>query len=142
VFLVKPSKSELEGFAGRKLSREELAEEAQRLVASGKADNVALTLGGDGAVLASREGLIELPAIPVEACSTVGAGDSFVAGMVHGFALGRSAAEALRVGLAAGAAAVLSCGSELARPEDLERLVGQALSGEEVDDLGGGSDRA
>jgi 6-phosphofructokinase 2 len=142
LFLVKPCKRELEGFIGRELSREELAEEAKRLVASGKAENVALTLGGEGAVLASAEGLIELPALPVKACSTVGAGDSFVAGMVHGFAVGRSAPEALRVGLAAGAAAVLSCGSELARPEDLERLVGQALSGEQVDDLRGGSDGA
>jgi 6-phosphofructokinase 2 len=82
-----------------------------------------------------------VPAIPVEACSAVGAGDSFLAGMVYGFSLGKSAEEAFRIGLAAGAAAVLSCGSELAKPEDLKRLVGEAL-GEQVDDLGVGSDRA
>ena len=40
----------------------------------------------------------------------------------------------------AGAAAALSCGSELARQEDLKRLVGAALSGEEVDDFGGRRD--
>ena len=80
------------------------------------------------------------PALPVEACSAVGAGDSFLAGMVHGFALGHGAETAFRVGLAAGAAAVLSCGSDLAKPEDLERLVGEALSGEQVDDVRIGSD--
>jgi fructose-1-phosphate kinase PfkB-like protein len=48
--------------------------------------------------------------------------------MIHGFALGRPAEQAFRVGLAGGAAAVLSCGSELAKPEDLKRLVNEALS--------------
>jgi 6-phosphofructokinase 2 len=140
LFLVTPSRGEFEAFAGRKLSKTELAEEAHRLVKEGAAENVAVTLGSEGAILATREGTRVAPAIPVEACSAVGAGDSFVAGMVYGFSLGKSADEAFRVGLAAGAAAVLSCGSELARIEDLERLVGAALSGEQVDDLGGRSD--
>lgn len=68
-----------------------------------------------------------MPAIEVDARSAVGAGDSFLAGMVHGFALGHPAERAFRVGLAGGAAAVLSCGSELAKPEDLKRLVAEAL---------------
>lgn len=139
LFLVKPSRGEFESFAGRKLGPRELASEAERLVASGKAENVAITLGREGAILATRAGTTVSPAIPVEACSAVGAGDSFVAGMVYGFALGRPAEQAFRVGLAGGAAAVLSCGSDLAKPEDLKRLVGEAL-GEQVDDLGIGSD--
>jgi 6-phosphofructokinase 2 len=130
IFLIKPSRGEFEVFAGRKLSREELRTEAERLVSEGKAENVAITLGRDGAVFAGRSGSHSSPAIPVEACSAVGAGDSFLAGMIYGFSKGRSAEDAFRVGLAAGAAAVLSCGSELAKPEDLKRLVGEALSGE------------
>jgi len=141
IFLVKPSRGEFEAFAGRKLSAEGLAKEAEALIASGAAQNVAITLGREGAILASPKGTQVVPAIPVEACSAVGAGDSFLAGMVYGFSLGRSSEEAFRIGLAAGAAAVLSCGSELAKPEDLKRLVGEAL-GEQVDDLGVGSDRA
>jgi len=117
----------------------ELAEEANRLVDEGRAKNVAITLGREGAILATKSGAKIAPAVPVEACSAVGAGDSFLAGMVYGFSLGRTAEQAFDVGLAAGAAAVLSCGSELARPEDLKRLVGQALSGEQVGDLGSGS---
>lgn len=130
IFLVKPSRGEFEAFASRKLSKVELAAEAERLVKGGGAENVAITLGREGAILASREGTEVAPAIPVEACSAVGAGDSFLAGMVYGFSLGRDAKDAFRIGLAAGAAAVLSCGSELAKPEDLKRLVGAALSGE------------
>lgn len=139
IFLVKPSRGEFERFAGRELGTDELVSEAERLVSSGKAANVAITLGGDGAILVNSDGAQVLPAIPVEACSTVGAGDSFLAGMVYGFATGRSADQALRIGLAGGAAAVLSSGSELAEPEDLRRLVGEALAGEQVDDIGIGS---
>jgi len=128
IFLVKPNRSELEGLAGRQLSSEEVGQEAARLVAAGKAENVAVTLGQEGAILASRDGIASSPAIAVEARSAVGAGDSFVAGMVYGFATGRSSEQALRLGLAAGAAAVLSSGSELAKADDLERLFGKALS--------------
>ena len=136
IFLVKPSRGEFEKFAGRELSANEIAARAEGLVADCKVENVAITLGREGAILACRDGTTTSPAIPVEACSAVGAGDSFLAGMVYGFAVGRSAEQAFRVGLAAGAAAVLSCGSELAKPEDLKRLVGEAL-GEEVDERAG-----
>lgn len=142
IFLVKPSRGEFEAFAGRSLSTDELGTEARRLVEAGKAENVAITLGREGAIFADRQGVEALPAIAVEACSAVGAGDSFLAGMVYGFAIGRNGRDAFRVGLAAGAAAVLSCGSELCKPEDLKRLVGDALSGEQVDDLGVRSDRS
>jgi 6-phosphofructokinase 2 len=139
LFLVKPSRGEFEAFIGRTLKTEELVAEAERLVKGGKAENVAITLGQDGAVFADRSGSGASPAIPVEACSAVGAGDSFLAGMVYGFATGRGGEDSFRLGLGAGAAAVLSCGSELCKPEDLQRLVGNALSGEQVDDLGPGS---
>lgn len=141
IFLVKPSRGEFENFAGRPLTTDELAAEAERVVAAGKVENVAITLGRDGAILVTRDGATVSPAIPVEACSAVGAGDSFLAGMVYGFALGLVAERAFRVGLAGGAAAVLSCGSDLGRPEDLKRLVGEALGGQ-VDDLGVGGGRA
>ena len=130
IFLLKPSRGEFERWAGRELSTEELVREAEALVSAGKAENIAITLGQDGAILVNAGGSQVLPAIPVEACSAVGAGDSFTAGMVYGFAAGRSAGEAFRIGLAAGAAAALSCGSDLAKAEDLERLVGAALSRE------------
>jgi 6-phosphofructokinase 2 len=138
LFLVKPSRGEFEALIGRALTTDELVGEAQRLVNARKVENVAITLGQEGAIFADRSGSRVSPAIPVEACSAVGAGDSFLAGMVYGFAGGRGGEDSFRLGLAAGAAAVLSCGSELCKPEDLKRLVGDTLSGEQVDDLGVG----
>jgi 6-phosphofructokinase 2 len=141
IFLVKPSRGEFEKFAGRRLGTDELAAEARQLVTAGKAENVAITLGREGAILACRDGTTISPALDVEARSAVGAGDSFLAGMVYGFALGRPPGQAFRVGLAGGAAAVLSSGSDLAKPDDLKRLVCEAL-GEQVDDFGARNGRA
>jgi 6-phosphofructokinase 2 len=127
IFLIKPSRGEFEKLAGRSLSTGELVAEAEALVSSGAVENVAITLGRDGAILVNGSGSRVSPAIPVKACSAVGAGDSFLAGMVYGLCAGQPANGAFRLGLAAGAAAVLSCGSELAKSEDLRRLVGEAL---------------
>lgn len=142
IFLVKPSRREFEALVGRPLDVDELVREAEGLVRSGAAENVAITMGEEGAILVDRQGSLVSPAISVEACSAVGAGDGFLAGMVYGFATGRDSRTAFRAGLAAGAAAVLSCGSDLGKPDDLKRLVGAALSGEEIDDVGVGGGRA
>lgn len=111
IFLVKASKEELDRQA------------AKRIVAAGQAELVALTLGGEGALLVSTEGTWSLPALQVEPVSTVGAGDSFLAGMTHGLAEGLEPLEAFRVAVAAGTAATLSPGTDLAYPDEVRRLL-------------------
>jgi 6-phosphofructokinase 2 len=132
IFLVKPSRGEFEAFVGGRATTDALVREAKALVDAGKAENIAITLGRDGAILVNRASVRISPAIKIDARSAVGAGDSFTAGMVYGFAIGKTAEDAFRYGLAAGAAAVLSSGSDLARPKDLERLVGAAESDEQM----------
>jgi 6-phosphofructokinase 2 len=123
VHLVKPSLAELRQYCGRDLSGvDEIAEAAMEIVRLGRAELVAVTLGQDGAVLAHREGTLFLPAISVPAQSAVGAGDSFLAAMIHALARGWSPADAFRYGTAAGAAAVLTAGTGLAHVADIERL--------------------
>jgi len=70
-----------------------------------------------------------MPAIDVEAKSAVGAGDSFLAAMVHRLALGANPLDAFRYGMAAGAAAVMTPGTEMCRPGDVDRLYRQATAG-------------
>jgi 6-phosphofructokinase 2 len=79
-------------------------------------------MGEKGALLASEEGVTCLRALPVEAKSAVGAGDSFLAAMVHALARGLEPVEAFRFGMAAGSAAVLTPGTNLAYPPDIERI--------------------
>ncbi len=123
VYLVKPSLGELERLAGRELKRPADQEAVVRtLVESGSAQIVALTLGREGALLGTRNGLHRLAGLQVKAESAVGAGDSFLAAMTLGLAEGCSAEEAFARAVAAGTAAVLARGTELCRREDVERL--------------------
>lgn len=123
VFLVKPSLDELQALSGQALASDEaVAAAAAAIVERGEAQNVAVTMGPQGAMLANRTGVLRLPAIPVPTASAVGAGDSFVAAMVHALASGWEPNEAFRFGMAGGAAAVLTPGSGLAHPDDIRRL--------------------
>lgn len=123
VWLVKPNLRELRELSGAALDTEEdwLAA-CRELVRSGKAQVVALSLGHRGALLVAKEMQRRAPAIPVRIASTVGAGDSFVAGLVWRLAAGGGLEEALSYGIAAGTAALLSAGTSLAHREDTERL--------------------
>lgn len=124
VFLVKPSLGELEQLVGRPLrSPETQAEAAAAIIRSGHAKYVAVTLGHEGALLASAKEIIRLPAVRVEARSAVGAGDSFLGAMVLGLANGMEMHEAFRLAIAAGAAAVLTPGTGLCSPDDVARLL-------------------
>lgn len=123
VFLVKPSIGELRSLTGLTLATDdEIADAALAIVARGEAENVAVSMGHQGALLANASGVLHLPAIPVEARSSVGAGDSFLAAMVHALVQAWPIEDALRLGISAGAAAVLTPGSNLARAEDVRRL--------------------
>ena len=123
LYLVKPSLGEFEALAGRKLSgAQAVGEAAIDWVRAGKAAHVAVSMGHEGAVLAHAGGVIVRRAIDVPVKSATGAGDSFVGGMVHGFLRAEDAAGAFRWGMAAGTAAVLSPGTDLCRPEDVQRM--------------------
>lgn len=123
VHLVKPSHGELEKALGRELpDAEAIGAAAMAFVEAGKADLVAVTLGHEGAILASRAGVLRRAVPQVEVRSAVGAGDSFVAGMTYGLATGLSPQAAFVLGMAAGTAAVLTPGTELCKRADVERL--------------------
>ena len=92
------------------------------LVRAGAARHIAVSMGHEGAVLAHAGGVIERAALEVPVKSATGAGDCFVAGMVHGFMRGADAEGAFRWGMAAGTAAVLSPGTDLAHPHDIRAM--------------------
>jgi 6-phosphofructokinase 2 len=123
VYLVKPNLRELGQAVEAPVSDAAAWESAAlALVRSGKAELVALTLGEEGAFLAARDFGLRAPSVPVKPASAVGAGDSFLAGMLWRLAAGGRIEDAFRYGIAAGAAALLTPGTELARKDDIERL--------------------
>lgn len=126
LFLVKPSQGELEQHLGRVLGDpEEIVAAAQDIVGRGQARHVAVTMGHEGAILVGEAGVYRLTAIPVEARSAVGAGDSFVGAMTLALVQGLSVTDAFRRGVAAGTATVLTPGTGLCLPADVERIYGE-----------------
>ncbi len=126
VYLVKPNLRELGQSVGRELKHDPGIEEAAgELVRDGRARGVVVSLGAAGALVASEEGFerVRSPTVPIQ--SKVGAGDSMVAGMVLALSRGLPLREAVRYGVAAGAGAVMTAGTELCRLEDVERLYAQ-----------------
>ncbi len=119
-WLIKPNRDELAEFFGASADTDEqvrkLAQELQQMGAR----NVLVSLGADGAMLLGEDGTC-LRAYVEEiapAISTVGAGDSMVAGFLAGYRQG--AVEALRLASAAGTATAFC--TVLAEKEDILRL--------------------
>ncbi len=123
IHLAKPSLGEFESLVGRQL-RDEASQEAAavELARSGRVKILAVTLGRDGALLATEHGTLRLPALDVVVKGAVGAGDSFLAAMTLALAHGRSAEDAFAWGVAAGAAAVSHAGTAHPAKEDVIAL--------------------
>lgn len=123
VYLIKPSLRELSELVGTALGSErDQVAAAQQIVADGRAQVVALTLGAAGAILVDAQGVLRQPNPEVEVRSTVGAGDSFLAAFVLRIAQGRPVAEAFRAAVAAGSATAMTPATELCHRADVERL--------------------
>ena len=123
VFLLKPSIGELSELVGRDLrTREEQVDAARGLIEDGRAEVVVVSLAAQGALVASAGGYSWLPAVPVPPGSGVGAGDALVAGIVVALERGWPLADAIDFGMAAGAAMLLSPGTQVCRRVDVERL--------------------
>lgn len=128
VFLLKPNLREARDLLSRDIAdpAAEMAA-ARELVDRSFAEVVVMSLGARGAVVADRSGVERLEGLEVEPRSAVGAGDSMVAGILFGLDRGLPLHQAVRLGMSAGAAALLTPGSGLARRGDVERLFGGPL---------------
>ena len=132
VYLMKPSLRELAELTGSAIETiEEQQRAARAIVAASRAEVVVLSLGADGALLVTADASERFAAIPVSAKSTVGAGDSMLAGIVLMICRGASLSDAVRYGVAAGAAAMLGAGTALCRREDVERLLGLRVAADD-----------
>ena len=126
VDLVKPNVNELQSLVDRPLHDAEDYEVAAReVLALGDNGAVAVSLGPIGALLVERGDatatLVHAPAVRVR--STVGAGDSMVAGMVVALARGASLDEAIHWGVAAGSATTMAEGTGLCDAGAVEALL-------------------
>jgi 6-phosphofructokinase 2 len=129
LFLIKPNLRELRELTGQPLEDEKSWLVACRaLIETGNVAVVALTLGGQGALLITDHAALRATAPPIKAVSAVGAGDSFLGAMVWALSIGLELEEAFRYGVAAGSAALIAPGAELCCREDIDRLLPQVTT--------------
>jgi len=120
--IVKGNRREFERLVGRPLDDEESTLAAAREVHDSGVPTVLATRGRHGAIAVSRGSIWRGVAPRVRAVSAVGSGDAFVAGVVLTLSRGDSMEDALRLGIAAGTAAVLTPGTELCHRREVDIL--------------------
>jgi 6-phosphofructokinase 2 len=124
VTLIKPNQNELSDFVGKGLDNDaDRIAACRKLIDAGRTQMVALTLGEEGAMLVTRERALRAEPMRIEVASTVGAGDSFLGGLVTALAKDAPLEEAFRLAVAAGSAAVMSPGTELCSDDDVRRML-------------------
>ncbi|WP_088006911.1 1-phosphofructokinase [Indiicoccus explosivorum] len=122
-FLIKPNAEELgDLFSTEIRTAGQAAAHAQELVEQG-ARHVIVSMGGEGAVLASEDGAFFAEAPQGTVINTVGAGDSLVAGFISAYADGADPVEAFRTGVASGSATAFR--PDLCERTDVEALLTQ-----------------
>lgn len=124
-FMIKPNIDEARRLLGRELlTKEDIAEAAREL---GEIVELAvISMGKNGAIAAYDGDVYEVLSPQVKAVSTIGSGDSMVAGILVSLERGWDITEALRLGAAAGAATAMSDGTDIGTRENAERLLSGA----------------
>lgn len=122
-YLIKPNIGELCKMLNVEwLDKEEVPDAAQQAIRDGFAEIMVISMGPLGAWLVSSDKRYFVEAPPVEKKSTVGAGDSMVAGITYSLQKGKTLREAIQFGVACGSAATMNDGTQLFNRADAERL--------------------
>ncbi|MBR7165733.1 MAG: 1-phosphofructokinase family hexose kinase [Clostridia bacterium] len=121
-WLIKPNQSEAAAFAGRDVKTVEDAAQTALSFHQKGVENVLISLGPDGAVLACKEGLFHATTPEIPIISTIGAGDSMIAGFVSAASHGLSVEETLIRAVSFGTAACIQNGTRPPLPCDIETI--------------------
>lgn len=121
--IIKPNVREAQTLLGVELKTEEDIVCGVKKIISRGVGIAAISRGRDGMIIADRSMVLKVVPPDVTVMSTVGAGDSAVAGLVLKLSQGGSLEEASRLAVAAGTAATLTSGTELCHKQDVERLL-------------------
>ena len=123
VFMIKPNLGELSNLSGvEELHEADAIKAAQDIISKGGCEIMVISKGASGALMVTKDNVLRSHAPTVKKRSTVGAGDSMVAGMVLALSRGWPLMEVLQYGIATGTATTMNSGTELCRKHDVERL--------------------
>lgn len=124
VYLIKPNLQELGTLVGdENLTPENAVAAAQHFIHTSKCEAIVVSMASEGAMLITQNFLKNIKAPKVDVKSTIGAGDSLVAGIVFKTLKGEKLEDAIRFGIACGSAATLHSGTRLFSKEDVFALL-------------------
>ena len=126
-WLIKPNEEEIGMYTDVKVTDFESAKEAAEALRSKGIENVMISLGSKGAILCCADGCFVAHAPKIEALSTIGAGDSSIAGFTAAAKSGASYSEMLRAAVCYGSAACMTEGTRPPRANDVERLMSEVI---------------
>ncbi len=122
-YMIKPNVRETAELLGRQLVSDDDMVAAGRELLNRGIEAAVISMGKEGAIAVTGDGVWKARPPVVEKQSALGAGDSMVAGLAIGLSEHTSIAESLALGTAAATATVTTPGTELCRPEDVEELL-------------------
>lgn len=123
VNLIKPNIGELASLAGvERIELDKVEEFSKEVIEKYKCEVVVVSLGKNGAMLVTKDATYNALPPEVERKSTVGAGDSMVAGIIYSLSKGMDLKNALQYGVACGTAATMNSGTELCNKKDADFL--------------------
>jgi len=123
VYLIKPNLRELGMLVGEEqLDPEHAVDFARELIDSGGCEVVVVSMGPLGALMVTKTDVLKIIPPELDVKSTVGAGDSLVAGIVLSLTEGKCLEEAIQYGVACGSAATISSGTELCTKADADHI--------------------
>jgi 6-phosphofructokinase 2 len=123
VFLLKPNLEELGYLLGiENLEIANVEKAAKDLIQKNNCEIIVISFGKEGAMLVTKDETHRITPPNVEVKSTVGAGDSMVAGLVYNLSKNNDLKESLLFGVACGTAATMNKGTELCKIKDIEKI--------------------
>ncbi len=124
-WLIKPNRVEATKYLGKPVSDVETGIEMAEKFYQGGVENAVVSLGGGGAVLVCDEGTYWANAPKCGVISTIGAGDSLLAGFIHGNTKEFSIEDTLRLAVACGSAACLTDGTRPPEKSKIDEIFNQ-----------------
>lgn len=120
--IIKPNRYELEQYFGEAAADDEILVHMGKKLLSDGVKMVVISLGRNGAIFITDQVTYGVPAVDVEVKSTVGAGDSLVAGLVYGLHEGLSLEKSIAQAMATSSGAVTTVGTKPPTKEVVSEL--------------------
>ena len=124
-WLIKPNQEEISMLCGCQIDTVEQALEKARVFSEAGIENVMVSLGGDGAILIRGGEMFRAVPPAITPVSTIGAGDSAIAGFIAAAQQGKNPTDCLRWASSYGTAACLTEGSQPPRQSDIWNILGK-----------------